>query len=218
MHYITRPRDTSDSLITMNAEVQRATAIYFSASAQLQHYETKHASIDNRDESTHYDPRANDAERMSEGRHEMVHETALFYGVTYGTKIIAITPSDYTKCPDFAVIYDTCRAAKNDSTPHPKISDEIQRRRESKQTRATIQRKVNQHTQGRDVPVYEPPEQEIRNYTIERELLYYHATDGTLRLCIPDPIGGNKDGSLTLRQQFINHVHNNHLHVHLGEN
>ena len=117
----TRPRDTSDSLITMNAEVQRATAIYFSASAQLQHYETKHASNDNRDESTHYDPRANDAERMSEGRHEMVHETALFYGVTYGTKIIAITPSDYTKCPDFAVIYDTCRTAKDDSTPHPKI-------------------------------------------------------------------------------------------------
>ena len=155
--------------------VPRATALYFSASAQqpqLQHYETKHTSNDNRDESTHYDPRANDVERMSEGRHEMVHETALFYGVTYGTKIIAITPSDYTKCPDFAVIYDTCRTANDDSTPHPKISDEIQRRRESKQTRATIQRKVNQHTQGRDVPVYEPPEQEIRNYTIERELLY----------------------------------------------
>ena len=45
----------------------------------------------------------------------MVHETVLFYGVTYGTKIITITPSDYTKCPDFAVIYDMCRTATDDS-------------------------------------------------------------------------------------------------------
>ena len=61
----------------MNAEVQRATAIYFCASKSLQHHEQPKATHLDRPETTHYDPRATDVERMSEGIHEMIHEEAI---------------------------------------------------------------------------------------------------------------------------------------------
>ena len=46
-------------------------------------------------------------------------------------------------------------------------------------------------------------------YSIYNGLLYKTATDGGERLCIPDTSGYTKDGELTLREQFANHVHNN---------
>ena len=116
---------------------------------------------------------------MSEGIHEMIHETALFYGVTYGTHIVTIKPSDYAACSDFGAIY----TALSDHTV--KLHDDVQRMIDEDITRKTFARRKHSSSSETNtvIPVYQPPPNELINYSIAKDLLYYQAGDGVLRLC-----------------------------------
>jgi hypothetical protein len=65
--------------------------------------------------------------------------------------------------------------------------------------------------------VYKPPSEVMQQYSIHNGLLYRTMTDYTDRLCIPDTSTSTDEGEVTLRQKCVNHVHNNSLHKHLGQ-
>ena len=200
-----RPRDTSDSLIAMTPETQRASAIYYKASNHLLHEERRN---DPPEGSLHHQPGAADTNKLLEGLHEMEHESVFFIGASFGNAIVKIEKHHYMRCPDFALIFQALSSATDQHDLH----DEITKGLETNNVRTAYEGKKTLTPS-----VYKPPPEVMQQYSIHNGLLYRTSTDYTDRLCVPDTSTSTDEGEETLRQQFVNHVHNNSLHVHLGQ-
>lgn len=53
-----------------------------------------------------------------------------------------------------------------------------------------------------------------KNCSIHEDLLYSHSNKGTYRICIPNHV--TTAGGKTLREQFVQDIHDSVAHVHLG--
>ena len=92
------------------------------------------------------------------------------------------------------------------------LHDTIVKLREERKTR-----KVYHRVQGRPHDlVLEPSPDLLQQFRVQGGLLFRTMADGSERLCVPNDCTDAGASELTLRQRYINHVHNNTLHTHIG--